>query len=128
MAAVLADDLLDRIRSLRYDDGYSIPVTARMLGVSEGTVKRCAPGRPGKVDNRALREAFLASGLDAVVVARRLEWTRGDSLAADGSRVRRALGLKWEVSRGSRTYRRWLDAETAEKVAHAIGVAPWEVM
>jgi hypothetical protein len=113
---------IERMRKLRYQDGLSSPKTAEIIGCSPSAVRRYAPGRPGKVPNDKLRAAFLASGHSAAEVARRLGWTyartwqrangtRVPYTGADGARVKHALG-----------------AETADLMAEAIGVMPWEVM
>jgi hypothetical protein len=122
-----------RICRLRYVDGLSAAGVGRMFGVAEETVRGYAPGRPGKIDNAALRRAFEAAGVPSTEVARRLGWVRISGprsrrkSGADGARVRRALGLQDETSRGTRVRRRLIDAETAALIAEAIGVAPWSV-
>lgn len=127
----LTADEIARIRDLRYAHGLTIAETVAYVGRSPLTVQRVAPGRPGKVDNAALREAFLRSGRSAADVARAAGWTfeSGGRINADTSRVRRALGLIDDVTAGGRRSRRTLiDAETAEILADAIGVAPWTVI
>ena len=118
---------VSRIRELRYEDGLTLAATAEAVGCSEFPVWRYAPGRPGKIANTALREAFLASGKTAADVARRLGWDSGNG--ADTSRVRRKLGLLPERSgsNGRKSFTRHIDAETAALMAEAIGVMPWEV-
>lgn len=117
---------IKRIRKLRYRDGLTIPATAEIVGCSEATVWHLAPGRPGKVPLDKLRGAFDASGLTATEVARRMGWLDGRS--PDGARVKRALGIYPSISRGRRSPRRLIDAETAGLLAEAIGVMAWEVM
>lgn len=115
-----------RIRELRYMDGLSGPAVAKIVGCSTSTVRKYAPGQPGKVPNDKLRAAFVASGLSASEVARRVGWWAG---SADGARVKRALGLLPTTNgRGRRQIRRLIDAEMAGMLAEAIGVEPWEVM
>lgn len=117
-----------RIRELRYGDGLSSLVVAGMVGCSDRTIRKYAPGSPGRVPNDKLRAAFEASGLAAADVARRLGWDSGHG--PDTSRVRRKLGLRTESSgkKGTRYRSRNIDAETVALMAEAIGVAPWEVM
>jgi len=85
----------------------------------------------GRIDNGALREAFLASGLTAGAVADLLGWTyrRGHRARNDGSRVRRALGLKLERGRSGEEWRlrRTVSSETALLLADALGVDPVEI-
>jgi hypothetical protein len=119
-----------QILELRYMDGLSIPRVAELTGRHPDTIKRHAPGWPGKIDNTRLRDAFLASRLEAVDVARSLDWVaeRRGRLQADGSRLRRTLGLqKTRNGQGRVQYRKMIDAETAALIADAIGVAPWSV-
>lgn len=124
---MLSAETVGRIRELRYEDGLTADRTAAAVGVSVGSVQRYAPGRPGKVDNAKLREAFVVSGRSAQDVARGMDWRAGAS--ADGSRVSRALGLLPDLScLGRRSVRRMVDAETAALLAEAVGVQPWEVM
>jgi hypothetical protein len=116
-----------RIRELRYMDGLSCPQVAILMGCHEETVRRIAPGYPGKIDNTRLREAFLASGCTAHEVALQLGWYAGKK--PDGTTVKRTLGLV-ETIGGHRRYRQYrclIDAETAALIADAIGVAPWSV-
>jgi hypothetical protein len=120
-----------RLRTLRYRDGLTVGATALELGCESSTVQRHAPGWVGKVDNTLLRQAFDASGVRAVDVARCLGWTyerrsgrRAGALEADGSRVLRALGLQQDVGHGHRSHRQMIDAETACLIADAIGVPP----
>ena len=94
-----------------------------------------------EVDLTLLREAFLRSGRTASEVARALDWTRrsysrnaaghrrGPYVVPDGCRVKRALGLKLEnQGHGYPTkYRERCSYEMAVRLAHAIGVDPWEV-
>lgn len=119
-----------RIRELRYQDGLSCERVASSIGCSAMAVHYHAPGWPGKVDNAKLRAAFLASGLTASEVARRVGWWNGHT--GDGQRVKRTLGLSddWggHHPHRTRTRRRLIDAETAGVLAEAIGVMPWEVI
>lgn len=129
-----------RIRELRYMDGLTSTEVAAVIGCSPQAVLWHAPGRPGKIDNTALREAFVASGKSASEVARALCWmiVRDPARAAassrsrasyDVTRVKRTLGLTPDVNgRGKRSPRTLIDAETAALMAEAIGVMPWEVM
>lgn len=126
----LSAEEIQEIRELRYGDGLTREATAALVGRSPWTVGRYAPGRPGKVDNAALREAFERSGLTVAEVARRMNWwwVRNDGhLNADGSRVKRTLGLLDDLNRCGRSRRRLIDAETAGLLAEAIGVMSWEV-
>lgn len=75
-----------------------------------------------EVDVTLLREAFLRSGVSAHAVARELGWTR-----PDGARVRRALGISVQHSRGCRFYQRSMSYDRAVRIAEAIGVDPAEV-
>jgi hypothetical protein len=99
-----------------------------------------AAQRGREVDLRPLREAFLASRLSADEVARRLGWMRfprrrrggkvyGPHEEADGSRVKRALGLRAHKSgQGSMPQlRQSCSYEMALKLAEAIGVDPVDV-
>lgn len=116
-----------RIRELRYMDGMTCDDAALLMGCSPATIRMIAPGRPGKIDNTLLREAFLASGRTAYEVALRLGWYAGSK--PDGTTVKRTLGLV-ETIGGHRRYRQYrclIDAETAGLIADAIGVAPWSV-
>lgn len=80
---------------------------------------------PNKVLVTPVREIFLASGLTAAEVARRLHWhTSG---GADSSRVKRALGINQDSFRGKRSQRTRLDVETAGLIAEACGHGRWEV-
>jgi hypothetical protein len=120
-----------QIRELRYLDGLSCGQVFALTGRNETTVRKIAPGWPGKIDNTRLREAFLASGLTAGEVARRVGWycshgSRG--VRRDHSRVKRTLGVtRSSNGHGRSNLRRLIDAETAALLAEAIGVAPWEV-
>jgi hypothetical protein len=116
------------VRELRYVDGLTCGAVAARIGRSDRYVQRLAPGRPGKIDNTLIREAFLRSGCSAHEVARDLDWYGGGKL--DGTRVKQTLGLVETVGghgQRYRQYRRLIDAETASLIAEAIGVAPWEV-
>lgn len=114
------------IRELR-DEGYTINSVAARVGVGATTVRKIAPGRPGKVPVAPLRDAFLGSRLNASVVARRLGWQdrRG---RADGSRVKRTLGIRPDSTHRAGSVRTWVDAETVRMIAEAIGVSPWAVL
>jgi hypothetical protein len=86
------------------------------------------------VDPAPLREAFLASGLPANEVARRLGWMRPPpkgkrSPVPDQGRLRSALGLRpYNPGHGyPMRMRSGLRHETAERIARAINVDPWEV-
>lgn len=122
-----------RARELRYLDGLTVSQTAVLTGRNIDCVRRYAPGRPGKVDNALLREAFVASRKKAADVARTVGWLcskdDGRWVYGDGSRVKRTLGILPTVAgHGGSQFRRMIDAEVAEILAEAIGVAPWEVM
>lgn len=125
---------IKRIRRLRYRDGLTIPATAAIIGCNISTVWRYAPGVIGKVPNDKLRAAFEASPMTASDVARRMGWTcpprrAGGRPRADSSRVKRSLGINPNVSpRGTRSYSRTIDAETAGLIAEALGLMAWEVM
>lgn len=113
------------IREHRYADGLTSEQTAEILGLADTTVRRYAPGRPGKVDNARLRAAFEASGLTTHQVAVRLRWFLDGR--PDSRRVKRTIGLVAERSRGQLRHRRLIDAETARHIAEAIGVCPWTI-
>jgi hypothetical protein len=122
------------IRELRYMDGLSMPRVSEITGRDRSTIQRHAPGWPGKIDNTPLRDAFLASGLEAVEVALRCGWIieKDGGTYGDCSRVRRSLGLQQESGRSlagkyCRYMRTRIDAENAALIAEAIGVAPWSV-
>lgn len=131
----LAADTVERIRVLRYEDGMSSPEVGRLLGVNEKTVRRIAPGMPGKVPNAPAREVFLASGLPARRVALELGWLspqhyrNGEAkLDGDSSRLLRTLGLRPEWGRYRKNHRQMIDAEVAMNIAEACGVAGWSVL
>jgi len=113
------------IRELR-GEGYTLNYVACRMGISAATVRRYAPGRPGKVPVAPLREAFLASGVPAYEVARRIDWTSKG--APDSSRVQRTLGIKPDSTHKTGSVRTWVDAETVRLIAEAIGVSPWAVL
>lgn len=117
-----------RIRELRYGDGLTLRAVAQIVGCSSEAVRCYAPGRPGKVPNDKLRAAFLASGLTAGEVGRRMGWLC--RACGDAARVKRSLGLLPSGNkRRNRAYTaRNIDAETAALMAEAIGVMPWEIM
>lgn len=83
-----------------------------------------------KIDNAQLREAFLRSTRTAADVARALGWN-GSTGRGDSSRVRRTLGItpdrSTKLGPGYSNHRRTIDAETAARIADAIGVMPWEI-
>lgn len=119
-----------QIRRLRAD-GLSAPQVARIVGCSDGTVRKIVPGYIGKVPVAPLREAFLASGKTAVAVAKAAGWfcSNGVSEYPDSSRVKRTLGLLPDVNgKGIQSRRTLVDAELAAILAEAVGVMPWEVM
>lgn len=115
------------IHELRDVDGLTSLEVALRVGLSAERVRQIAPGRPGKIDNTRLREAFLRSGKSANAVAKDLGWCTGRK--HDASRVRQALGIT--LTRASRgrgaQYRTFVDAETLGRIAESIGVEPWEV-
>lgn len=117
----------ERIRELRYMDGRSCEVVACEVGLVARTVQRIAPGRPGKIDNTLLREAFLRSGKSASAVARDLGWYSGRY--PEASRVRKTLGitLTYGGARRKAQYRTFVDADTVERIAESIGVERWKV-
>lgn len=127
LGRLLTEDEIAQIRSLRHEDGMTGRELADQFGVSISTIHRLAPGQPGKVPVAPLREAFLASSVDAAEAARELGWWdhRG---APDSSRVKRTLGINHETSHGRRYRRSLVDAETVQLIAEAIGVAPWSVL
>lgn len=118
------------IKRLRYDFGYTLDQTAELVGRNRDTVRRVAPGRPGKIDNTLMREAFLASGVSASELARRLGWgwDKDDSYwAPDISRVRRTLGINQDTGNGYRSYRTDVDASVVVQMCEALGIPPEEV-
>lgn len=124
----------EAIRELRYMDGLSAPQVRRITGRCTATIHSIAPGKPGKVPNERLREAFLASPLSVGEVALSIGWVtqRHGRMSGDTSRLRRTLGLLPESKRGRnglpcRYMRSNVDAEIVGLIAEAIGVAPWEV-
>lgn len=126
MPLPLGQEQVGQIRELRYGDGLSCPATAVVVGVHKKTVEKYAPGRPGKIDNMKLREAFVRSEWSAYEIARRMGWCYG--VRGDGSRVKRTLGLQADIAGNGRiSWRAKVDAETAARMAEAIGVMPWEV-
>jgi hypothetical protein len=126
MSRPLTEWQVARIKRMRAD-GLPSPEVAAVVGCSDSTVRKHAPGYPGKVPNDRLREAFLASRRSAADVARALGWESGNG--ADTGRVRRTLGLLDDISRtGARHRRRLIDWETGSLIAEAIGVMPWEVL
>lgn len=122
----LSPEQVRRIKAMRAD-GYSQHATAVAVGCTRGTVRKYAPGYIGKVDNAPLREAFLASNRTASDIARSVGWL--DRGSPDTSRVRRALGLRDDLSgtNGIRSRRRLIDAETAGLIAEALGMGAWEI-
>jgi transposase len=125
MRTVITAALVREMERLRYGDGLPCRTVAARLGLAVSTVGKHAPGRPGKVSNRLLREAFERSRLTAAQLARRLEWFDGDR--ADTSRVRRTLGLLPDSTHGRRYVREWIDAETAYRIADELGVDRWDL-
>jgi hypothetical protein len=125
-ARPLSESQIARIREMRAD-GHTQEATAAAVGCHPFTVRKYAPGYPGKVPNDRLREAFLASGRSPADVARVIGW-RGTNGTPNGGRVRQTLGLNADGSRGRRRYRRLIDWETGSLIAEAIGVMPWEVL
>lgn len=133
----LSPQTIASIRELRYTDGLTIMQTAQLVGCGHISVKRYAPGRPGKVPNDKLRATFEQSGVSAHEIALRLGWTCAPGRSptkrvtpgGDGSRVKRTLGLLPDVNGGGRrSTRTMIDAETAGLIAEALGLAAWEVM
>jgi hypothetical protein len=123
---------IERIRELRYMDGLSGPAVGAIVGYSPQHVRYLAPGRPGKIDNARLREAFRQSQRTATSVAWEIGWRCPDKRKTsgekgDGSRLRRQLGLADDVDRDGRRRRRVIDAEHAALISTAIGVAPWSI-
>lgn len=137
MARYVREAERERMRELRYVDGLSAREVAKILGRSERTVLNHAPGKPGKIPVAPVREAFLRSGISAADLARKLGWTypvrrMGPAyMAADTGRVRRALGInEGTTTMNGRRYRctaQTIDAEIAERIADALGIARWEV-
>ena len=79
--------------------------------------------RAGFLDNTPLREAFLASGLDAADVAREAGFIDTRKSAADRSRLRRVLGLaRWADGHGNQGIQARISVENARRVAQAIDV------
>lgn len=109
-------------------DGYTAQQVAATIGCHHNTVLHHAPGRVGKVPVAPLREAFLHSPMTAADVARALGWW--DGKGADSGRVKRTLGLCDDIGgHGSPARPRTLvDAENVQRIAEAIGIAPWAVM
>lgn len=125
----LTADEIAQVCELRYIDGLTIPKTAEQLGLCEWTVRKYAPGRPGKVPVAPLRKAFLASPMTAGDVARELGWWNRAINRPDSSRVRHTLGLIVDNNgAGRRSYRTVTDAETVRLIAEAIGISPWSVL
>jgi hypothetical protein len=123
----LTPDEIAWIRELRYMDGFTAQQVAEIVGRCIWTVRKYAPGWPGKVPVAPLREAFLASPMTAPDVAREVGWWLANG-TPDSSRVKRTLGINLETSRGRRYRRSLVDAETVQLIAEAIGVAPWSVL
>ena len=119
---------ISRIRALRYEDGLTMEEVARITGRSHMTVRRHAPGRPGKVPVAPLREAFLASPFTAADVARELGWFLSGN-RVDTSRVKRTLGIYPDInSHGVVSHRQYADAELVQRIAEAINISPWSVL
>jgi hypothetical protein len=119
------------IKRLRYDFGYTREATAELVGRSVHTVGRVAPGRPGKIDNTLMRDAFLASGASAPDLARRLGWGYEKDQAywaPDSSRVKRILGINPDSNgNGDRYFRKDMDADIAVRMCEALGIPPEDV-
>jgi predicted transcriptional regulator len=118
-----------RIRRLRRD-GMSQERVAVLVGCGVNAVRKYAPGRPGKIDNAPVRRIFQEEearrGLNAHAVAREMEWMAG-TVKFDCSRVLRTLGLREHVNgAGVSSTRKMIDAETAERLAEAMGRERWE--
>jgi transcriptional regulator with XRE-family HTH domain len=105
---------------------------AQMLGTSEAAVSRWVRGKSRRANRERvpvdrLRDAFLVSDRSTSDVARGMGWFKGNGKANEGS-VTAALGLRAVPTRkGCRYVRKTVDIDTAERLAKAIGVDPWEV-
>jgi hypothetical protein len=119
----------ERIRDLRYVDGMTCQGVAMLMGIHPTRVRQVAPGRPGKIDNTLLCEAFQRSGRTATSVARELGW--GPANNPDGGQVNKTLGLTMTGGGGHkmqyRQYRRMIDAGTAGRIADVLGIGRWEI-
>jgi transcriptional regulator with XRE-family HTH domain len=130
-------ETIERVRSLRYEDGLTRPQIAELTGVGVSACRLYAPGAYiGKVSNAPVRQAFLDSGMTAAAVAQDIGWLSPQRqrngvvrMRGDSSRLLRALGLRLENHRwGKKGYRQMLDAEHASMIAEACGVAGWSVL
>lgn len=133
----LSADTIANIRELRYVDGLTRPQIRELTGIDLRTCAKYAPGRyVGKVPNDLVRQVFVDSGRAASAVAADIGWHSSGVRSnghprrgGDASRLLRTLGLRIEVSRrGARTFRRMIDAEVAQNIAEACGVAGWAVI
>ena len=129
----LTPEVVEQIRELRYMDGLPCHLVVASLGVCDLTVRKYAPGYPGKVSNVKVRALFEQSPLSEVEVARRMGWRKKSGPprrveAGDGVRVLRALGLYEDRSRGYRSFRSMIDAEVAGDLAEAMGYGRWEAL
>lgn len=81
------------------------------------------------VDNKSLREVFLASELTACGLAKSLGYMRLDKgrESGDESRVRYALGLKGRNRKGKRQAQRFMQESTALRYAEILGLDPHEL-
>lgn len=106
---------------LRVFGTWNEAVTAAGLHTRKG-------GRAGRgVPNDALRQAFLESPMSAAEVARAVGWFDSKGGCADGTRVRRTLGLRPAHENGqARVYQR-VGSRNAVKIAEALGLDPVEI-
>lgn len=118
------------ILRLRYVEHWSTARVARHVGRCEGTVKRIAPGRVGKVDNTSLREAVVrVVGRGEVSwgeIARRMGWVNG---RADTPRVKKTLGLVPTPNGHGYppSIRVLVGVDTAVRLLDAVGLDPVDV-
>lgn len=89
------------------------------VSTTERSYTRFAKDDPDRVENEALREAFLRSGKSLGEVAVACGWVK---TSADTSRVARALGLI--RSGGDRKVNRTLPYETAVALVRAMDLDP----
>lgn len=121
------------IRELRYIDGLTLWQVSARTGLSPQVIQYHAPGRPGKIDNASIRDAFVASTVTPTTIARALGWTfvdRSGCSKPDVTRLKRTLGIVDTVGGHHGQYRqrrRMIDAETAGLIAEALGLQRWEV-
>jgi DNA-binding Lrp family transcriptional regulator len=107
-------------------------VIAARLGVSEAAVSRWVRGQLRRANRHRfpvgpLREAFERSGKSTSDVARGMGWFKPNGDTQEGN-VTAVLGLRAVPTRkGCRYVRKTVDIDTAERLAKAIGVDPWEV-